>query len=142
MSGYWERDPNRHETPPNSFEIQEPLMKRAHSKLKLVIGSGLIGLILWSNPWTHYQLAAFQDTISAYERFVQQFPESEYVPVARQRLNSLRKASGIPGSVQENATPVLTDKQTAKESNQSEPPNVQSKPSLSEDSSWQAVKAS
>jgi len=56
-----------------------------------VIVGIIAALFLIFHPWPHYQVASFQDTVPAYQGFLNRFPQGEYVPAARERIRVLQE---------------------------------------------------
>jgi outer membrane protein assembly factor BamD (BamD/ComL family) len=105
--------------------------------LKIVLIAMLVSLVLWNNLWTNYQWTKLQDTIGAYEKFIQKFPQSEYAEAARQRISALNKTSAyVPAG--EQATPV-SNQHATKEDQQ---PQDQGASASAEYENWQAAKRS
>ena len=73
------------------------------SWIKPVLIAGIIGaLFLIFHPWPHYQVASFQDNVSAYQGFVNRFPQSEYAPAARERIRVLQEEDVWRAAVTDN----------------------------------------
>ena len=102
----------RLELPPKMRAAVLSAMKAARRKagsggwrpwIKPAVIVGIIAaLFLIFHPWPHYQVASFQDSVSAYQGFVNRFPQSEYVPAARERIRVLQEEDVWRAAVDEN----------------------------------------
>jgi hypothetical protein len=68
----------------------------------VLIVSVITAIFLILHPWPHYQMASFQDNVSAYEGFVNRFPRSEYTHAAKERIRVLQEEDVWREAVAEN----------------------------------------